>query len=831
MKPRLILLAMFSLAISGLSGCAFFNTYFNARKAFQNGKAAVERSWDQKSLQRQPGQAITSDRFDEMYINTPDDAKTFFTTAIEKGNKVVVLHQGSRWVEDAILLLGKAHFLRGTGNDYYDAKNRFEVLFLKYPNSRFSAEARLWYAKTLIQLNLTESAYGILREITGSAEDPDILAEARLLTGEKHLSENRPDEALSDFRAADSLARRITLRRQACFKTAILYFNREDFGTAYRYFRKLSRLDLPVQDQFDVTLLTARTLKHQEKFDDAIRLLDKLLGDNRFKNHFVTAEFEIADILFLQKRYKEAEKQLKYTIDAYRNPQVTGDAYFMLGTLYDTVYQSPDTAKKYYHIVKSRYPQSAFTAQAEERLMQLQKMDFFQQTIRGEYELIRWMNLMLANPDSLSEPVVTDTVTASGSPVDTLETSAAVSDSGLEKDSTGDPDRITAIMDTVNLDSLDWLKDLESNGEEEKDIPVKGKDDSKSFTETKKTDTVTVKSVFEKDFKEAVIEHKELTERLQFLRQERERLRNLRSGDSLTGNIPRCFDRLGVLYFDLGDFFFYTAGRPDSALHYYSVVADSFAGTSSAEPAMYAIAGVTEKINPPQYLPALKKAYRTFPEGNYAHLYRRIFEAGESAADSSESFFLEAENALALEDYDKALAVYCGIALRDTSDNQGRAFFMMGTIQERLGNSDEAFRAYRTLSYSHPGHPLAGKVIDKIRQFAVRRNIPEDSTIFFVDTNFVRVDFSVYRKHLAADSSDSSADSNRINLKADTVKTDSLSGINDQKESGSEIETNQGGGEMQNDSSGVQMNKEADKKEMPVLDDSLKTRDDNKDDD
>ncbi len=767
MKTQKILFAFLIISLPLISGCAFFNTYFNARKAFNNGKAALERSWEQKSLQRQPTQTVTAERFDEDYSAVPDDAKQFFSTAIEKGNKVVILHPDSRWVEQAILLLGKAHFLRGTGNDFYDAKNRFDVFFIKYPNSKQYAEALLWFARTLIRMDFDDQAFPVLQRIKTMPASPDIRAEAHVLIGDKYFHDERMNDALAEYVIADSLARRNSLRKQAAFKVAMLHFNQERYGEAYRYFRKLSRFDMPPPDLSDVTLLMAKSLKYQEKHEAAVRLLDKMLGDNRFKNYYAAAESEIADILIRQGRIKEAEKQLKFIIDTYRIPQFTGDAYFQLGTIYDTIHNDPDGAMKYYYIAKTKYTQTSFLPQAEQRLIQLSRLNFFRQTLRAENGLIRWMNAMILHPDSL-KPAEADSSGLSADASDSLQKdSSSMTRSETLQDSSSLTADITAMMDSLNVDSLEWLQKLEFSDEDDTGFTDKNDDDGKTKTGKQASDTLHVKSVYEKDMYETVMEHKELKDRLQFIRNEKNRYRGLGSNDSLIDGILSVQNRLGALYFEMADFFFYTARQTDSSLFYYSMVIDSFFQTPSAEQAMYAIAGVYEKSEPARYLPALRKAFQTFPQGNLASLYRKVFPSDDSGEDSVQTIWIRAENEFLKGEFENAMVSYRQTARLVADEDRGRALFMLGAIHERLQQNDSAYRFFNTLAFGFPDHPLTQKIKPRINEYAKRMNISSDSAVFFVDTQFVKIDFSKYIKETVITKTDSATDTTKITEPAD----------------------------------------------------------------
>lgn len=757
-----IFFILFCIFIPLLKGCAFFNTYFNARKALNNGIASLQRAAEQQSAQAQPDQGRRPDRFDIVYDQATDEAKNFFTLAIEKGNKIVVLYPDSRWVEDAILLLGKAHFLRGTGNDYYDARNRFEVFFLKYPESSKSAEAYLWYARTLEKLHALDQAVAALRKALELKPSPDIAAEVHGLLGIYAYNERRLNDAISEFRRSDSLARNQRLRKQAAYRLAYTLIDNGQYASATTSLKKILKMELSIPERFLIHQIAAHSLKKQKQFTEALRLMDRLLGDFRMKNYFPYIESEIADILIHEGRIKEAEKQLIYIINTYRQPQVSGDAYYRLAMIADTIHHQPQAAMQYLQIIKSKYPQSSFFAEAEQHLNHLSRIEYFHQSIHFEQELLRWLDTLILRPDSLRLSISADLS-------EIADTSSYIinTDSLSEEHGSG----LKAVMDTINLDSLQWLQELESSETTAGSELFMSQEDL-SNTQKQITDTSKIRDVYRKDMAEIIAENKSLKDRLQFIRQEKSRLRQVSgSVDSLKNNRLLIEERLASLYHELAAYYQNTGIQSDSALFYYGMVIEKFPRSNLAEEAMYARAGIYEKIRPALFLTELRNAYRAFPDGRFVFIYHQIMKSDEMADDTTALYFRRAETALFEENWRQALDNYRSIVRRDTGTNRRRALYMMGLIYQRTDQNDSAFIMLNTLNIAYPADPLAQKVSPKLRQFIARRNISSDSLIWYADTTIAKVNYSRYLKNYTDSAcSDSSINTDNQSLNRENTQ-------------------------------------------------------------
>ena len=111
-------------------GCgAYFNTFYNTKKLFN---AAEKKRLSQEKQNKKTGinvQARTPSKISE------------YSKAIEKGSKVLELHPKSRYVDDAIMIIGKSFYHTG---DYIKAQRKFEELINFLPNSEYLPDAKLW---------------------------------------------------------------------------------------------------------------------------------------------------------------------------------------------------------------------------------------------------------------------------------------------------------------------------------------------------------------------------------------------------------------------------------------------------------------------------------------------------------------------------------------------------------------------------------------------------------------------------------------------------------------------------------------------------------------
>jgi TonB family protein len=115
------------LALVASTGCAYFNTLYNARQKYDEAQAQ-KRAAD-------PDREEISKSEERLY-----------TESFEKAAKVVKYYPDSKYVDDALLLMGKASFEKG---DYSTALRKFDEILTFFPGSKLRAEALVMKGRTL----------------------------------------------------------------------------------------------------------------------------------------------------------------------------------------------------------------------------------------------------------------------------------------------------------------------------------------------------------------------------------------------------------------------------------------------------------------------------------------------------------------------------------------------------------------------------------------------------------------------------------------------------------------------------------------------------------
>jgi TolA-binding protein len=164
------------LAVSG-AGCAYFNLFYNAEQAFEQGE--------------QLGEGI--DPRDQ-----PTSAqRNQYTRAIRKCQMLLDEYPDSGHVDDALYLMGKSHFrLR----EWTEAVRAFENLLVNFPQSDFAEESTYLLSISYLSRGDEEEGLQWFARLRESYPGGDFAGEALYRLGDAWANAGRTERAVESYR-------------------------------------------------------------------------------------------------------------------------------------------------------------------------------------------------------------------------------------------------------------------------------------------------------------------------------------------------------------------------------------------------------------------------------------------------------------------------------------------------------------------------------------------------------------------------------------------------------------------------------------------------------
>ena len=321
-------------------GCAYYNTFYNAKKFYneaskeRNKRARsqiVEASPEEKELMKKQGIPTESeaDRASGTEMQN-------YQKAIEKASSLLEFYPKSRWVDDALMLLGECFYYR---REYSKAQRKFEELIQLYPNSEYVPGARLLLAKNHIGLQEYDKAEALFREMVVNkdfakpireeaeyelaglyyekgaydmaadayriaakeADDKLINAMSLYRLGECLIFLKQPQEAVTVFKRAVKESPNEDFKSQATYKLGEAQSMIGDYEAATRTFSNLLAKELEVKRIPMIKLQLANNLHLKGEEEDALKWYENIIKDHARTDASAKSYFALAE----DKEFKE----------------------------------------------------------------------------------------------------------------------------------------------------------------------------------------------------------------------------------------------------------------------------------------------------------------------------------------------------------------------------------------------------------------------------------------------------------------------------------------------------------------------------------------------
>jgi len=308
----------FFLLVAGLLlvvGCAKYNTYYNAKKAFD----AAEHEREEAIRQHKDPPKPTGQQ------------KANYENAARKAQKVLDEYPGHSLTDDALFLQGKAYFRL---ESYRMSIRKFDLLFTNFPATPYMEEALYLQALNYLLIGAVDRSQDFLDLLAKQFPDSDFQAETLKVSGDNAYTLEKWEEAATAYQEYldnfpdDSDRDRIGLKLAEC------YWELKDYDRAAVVLQEVSNTTTSAELGFRARLLRARVHVRMGDFEVSDLLLGELekeAGIYRSQGDVIITQ---AESLVAQGNSDEASPLLENMPKEWETPDVKARAAEILGNLY-----------------------------------------------------------------------------------------------------------------------------------------------------------------------------------------------------------------------------------------------------------------------------------------------------------------------------------------------------------------------------------------------------------------------------------------------------------------------------------------------------------------
>ncbi|MGA9363072.1 MAG: tetratricopeptide repeat protein [Bacteroidota bacterium] len=686
------------LAMSSLSGCfvsdfvsrrydnsvAYFNTYYNATRLFDDAVLEIQTTEQtQKSKGLPPQKEISP------------TAKQKLTSVIEKCSKLLQYHPTSKWVADALMLIGESYYYMG---DYLKADRKFAELVAQFPESNRFLEARLWLGKSLRRSGQLEPAtreLSAVADAASAASEKAIAAQAWLELGEIYTDKEAYDGAIKAYQDLIDKSDYDELKAEAQFRLAQLDEKASDYQKAADAFRKVLDFDPDPYLRYQSRFRYAVNKERLKNYDEALRFLYALLNERSNTDFYPEIKLEIANALNASGELENAIEAYAIVDTTYRKTDVAAKGYFQLGFLYEKTLHNYAAAETNYVRASTEFATSEVAPLGREH---------------GE-NLRRYL---------LSRRMITESDSSLVTEMKRLE-------KGRDTAKVHQPDSLKAEQqDSLKVHRPDSLKAQQ---------PDSFKVQQPGFVRMQRPDSLKVQQLDSLK----VQRPDSLSDSLAVkLRPPWQLHTELWDSTAISPTIRALKLQLAKQAYDLAVLFFLDLDEPDSALYWCEKTTSLSADSDLSSRGLYTLAEIHRTINSANRASVdslYKKIISEYPNTEYGREAQRILgvDVKKVAVDSAGAVYRRGEQLLGENRPGEAINTFQTIVREfPTSPYSPKSQYAIGWIYENVEDKpDSAAASYRTLANRYPTSTYANAVMPMLAardQWKAESKLKRDST-------------------------------------------------------------------------------------------------------
>ncbi len=324
-----------------MNGCAYFNIFYNAEKYYSLGIAPLEKN------------------------NKPNIQ--YLDKAIEKASKILEFHPESKYVDNALLIIGKSYMYKG---EYTKAIRKFNELNDYYPESQYIDESIYFTALTYVmqeEYEVSKIYFKRLMDRKSDWTETSLIKMVDILLIQKNYE--RAIEIVNTY--AEYMKNKAKLH----FIRGLIKYEMNDFEGAFDDIKKVKQSKLKEENRFRYITIYANLLIKKEKYNEAEKIVSRNL--KYFNDPQKKHSLELIRVKILSKsgRIKDALNILDNILIQERNIPLKDSLLFERGIIYEQYMEDYDKAKENYKKIVDELKSSLIRPEAEIKIMSIELLN------------------------------------------------------------------------------------------------------------------------------------------------------------------------------------------------------------------------------------------------------------------------------------------------------------------------------------------------------------------------------------------------------------------------------------------------------------------------
>jgi tetratricopeptide (TPR) repeat protein len=322
------------------------NSWFNANTKLQETVAEVQKAYVDDYDKVLPIFVIGTEEQAKGIYPTMEECIEKCATVIDRNSMEFDGKEKNNWIDDAWFVIGQSHFYK---RSYLDAERTFDYIGRRYKGQDKQMTAKIWLARTAVQLEQYAKAQSVLDEIKGQKVLPKKFPHDQLsaVQAEVDLKRGKVDDAILSLEHAVDITKVKKDRVRWTYILAQLYQAKGMDDKAIATFGKVTRMGAPYEMDFQAQVQQALAFDR----GDSKKLRQKLvrmLRDEKNVDHYDMIHYALADLDLKENKPADGIAQLKLSTKvSTTDTRQKAKSFLKLADLYFDDKKYPD-AQHYY---------------------------------------------------------------------------------------------------------------------------------------------------------------------------------------------------------------------------------------------------------------------------------------------------------------------------------------------------------------------------------------------------------------------------------------------------------------------------------------------------
>ena len=300
-----------------------YNVYWNGEKSLKEGEQTLRTQVKDdftKVLRvnnygtQQNGSAMNS---------VMDRALEKTAICVQKHSMQFGSRERVRWIDDAYLVMGKAHFFK---HDYIPAKRTFDFVATEYAYNDIVYVANMWLIKTYIQTEEYPKAIAAIEQLQAKTSGvnklpKELVRNFDFTIADYYIATKDYNNALKFLRNGILLNKDRDLRTRAMFIMGQIYMLQNDSERATAQFKKVIKRNPEYEMVFESRMNMAK-MGTANNAKELYKMMNKMLRDPNNEDYRDRIYYAMAELALREGDEAKAIRYLRESVAAFKDNQI-----------------------------------------------------------------------------------------------------------------------------------------------------------------------------------------------------------------------------------------------------------------------------------------------------------------------------------------------------------------------------------------------------------------------------------------------------------------------------------------------------------------------------